>query len=916
LFWRPLRFPDLGAHAAAREFTEGDPDRHVKALEAAWRELSAGPPEPMTERPDRETAAPSATQPPDARLADFEQAVSGLNELQSEIQGQIKGLSQHKLDSEQDFARVAGDRNLLVEVVDGLEKLRVAWLTDLQQFKEIKPDGVVLAFADFQRRLEDCESAFQESFRSLLNPLKKRVDRPLDKARSTYATVEPLPSRQAEDLAERFAALQEERQPTSDAQETPSGPAPQDRAVHVRTPPPPPAQATARERVAHARAAAEQALDAIFAEAWQTLEIYPSELRHRDALVLLRGYLGGRQAEAELRLGRPTAARRRWTALLADDPVRPAVLHNLAVAHTSAGDPAPAAEAWSRYIEAIYLRDLLNGDVCRGAAARADLHGLLAASFGTAALCPAPMPDDERDQTERQIPPLLASRAKVALVAAHLRLEELNRTYSHRSPTVLLGIERNEAAPAEAHEHRATVLGAAVLDLPPRIRGPFEKECLRVLDEARDEAGPAKGRIRRPGEEAEETAHAAWVQGRVRWKYGILGAIVGEDADWQLTEYSGAVIANLRLIDELTLDSTDPMLTACLQQLRPNDDPAKVIELLDHLSPYAARFALGEILTAAEKAAESDADARSFAERFRRIGRSWGRDAVPERMLEMLDDPLDLYADTVEQALEIVGTSGSLDEGEREIVTAALPVLERWVEGLPGATGPARALARLLGALDRHSEALRVLARADAEAFSSLGRRKVLRARALLDIVRGEFAAAVAFLRRELEETPDDEQLRGLLTHAFDRWIESKVAVPSAATITEAFARWTDEDTVGNRRVLVLNAAMAESETPAGKADAGVFVRSLRGIVAADPDHLEAHFHLSGALIGQAQAFRDQMVRTAGAVRADLRARMAAALTECEKRTVELLPRLEGEKYAKHREQLTQLLQSVRDALK
>ena len=919
LFWRPLRFPDLGVHAAAREFTEGDPARHVKALEAAWRELSVEPPEPLADVPDRTSAARSATTTPDAQLAVFEQAASGLADLRSEIRAQIKALGRQAPDSESNFARVAGDRDLLVQLVDGLEGLRGAWLADLQRFKEVEPDGLAMEFGEFQRRLENCESAYQEAFRNLLTLLKKTVERPLEKARSTYGSAVPSPSRQATELAERFAAQRGLRQPTNpagDAEESSSGPASHGPAAHRRIPPPA-AQATARERVAHALAAAEQALAANYAEAWQTLEAYPPALRHRDALVLLRGYLGGRQAEAEFRLGRPDAARRRWTALLADDPVRPAVLHNLAVAHTSAGDPAPAAEAWSRYVDATYLRDLLNGDVRRGAAARARLHRILAGSFGTAPLCTALIPDEGREETEQQIPALLARRAKVALVAAHLRLEELNHTYAHRSPTVLLGIERNDAAPAEARERRATALGAAVLGLPPRIRGPFEKECLHLLDEARDEAGEAQGRVRRPGDEAEESAHAAWVQDRVRWKFGILSAITDEDADWQLTECSGAVIANLRLFDELTLDPSDAMLVDCLRQFRPNDDPDKLIELLDHLSLYAAQFAFGEILAAAETAGQSPVDARTFAESFRRIGRSWGRNPVPEHVVEGLDDPVELYAEAAKQALEIVGRSESPDDdGEREIVIAALPVLEGWSERLPGATGPARALARLLGALGHHDEALKVLTRAGAEAFSSVGRKKVLRARALLDILRGEFAAAVSFLRHELADDMDDEQLKGLLTSAFDRWIGSTVNVPSPETITEAFAPWTDEKTVRDRRVLLLNAALANSETPAGETDAGALVRTLREIVAADPDHVEAHIHLSDALIGQAKALRDQMVRTAGAARKDLHAQMAAALTECEQRTDALLPRLEDEKYARHRERLAEILETVRAALR
>jgi tetratricopeptide (TPR) repeat protein len=921
LLWRPLGFPNLGVLAAAREFTEGDPDRHVKALQDAWRKLSVGPPEQMADAADGDGAQPSAALSPDEQFAALEQTARALADLRGELQGRIRELGRQKVASESDFARLAGDRKLLEEVIEGLERLRVGWVGELQRFKAVvKPDALSMRFGEYQRRYEACESAFQESFRSLLSQLRKPVDRELKRARDAHGAAGPSPSREAVELAERSAALPRPPGSAASAGDGPPAGAQPPGPAHARTAPaPPPADAPARERVGHAVNAAEQALDANFAEAWQTLGIYPAALRRRDAFVLLRGYIGGRQAEAEFRLGRPTPARRWWAGLLADDRLHPAVLRNLAVAHTLSGDPVPAAEAWQRYVDTIYLRDLLNGEIRRGAAARADLHRVFAASFGTGPLCTALIPqDDDREETERQIPPLLAGRAKVAIVTAHLRLEELNHTYAHRSPTLLLGIQRTEAAAApEARERRAAALGAAVLGLPDRIRAPFEKECLRLLDDACAEVVEAKGRVRRPGDEAEEAAHEQWARNRIWWKYGIRRAVLGGDADWPLTEYSGAVIGNLRLVDRLTLDPADAIMRACLQRFQPDAEPATVIERLDNLSFHAAAFAYGRILDAAEKAADSPADARIFAERFRRISRSWDRNPVPGKLLEALDDPLDLYGEAANRALRIVDESDALDgEGARDAVAAAVPVLEGLVDRLPGATGPARSLARLLGALGRHDEAFKVLTRAEAEAFSFLGRGKVLRARVLLDIVRGEFAAAVALLRRELAEHPDDEQLRGLLVTAFDRWIGSGAAVPSVQTIAEAFTGLTDEATVRNRRVLVLNAAMARHAGLGEGNHMDTLVLSLRAIVTADPDHLDAHYHLSTALYGLAAERHKEMGHTARADRKALRAAMADALAECERRTDALLPGLEGDQYAEQRDQLAQILKKVRDALR
>ncbi|HET9168732.1 MAG TPA: tetratricopeptide repeat protein [Actinospica sp.] len=910
MFWRPLRFPDLGALAAARDFAEGDAARHVKALEAAWRKLSPEPPEPMADAPDREAESAAQTPPPDEQLAAFEQAEAAMTDLAAEINRQIKLLAKQRFEAEPDLARVAGDRDLLGELVGGLEKLRTGWLEDLHRLMPVDPARLAMESAEFDTRYRECERKLQESITKLLNPLK-RLDRTLRSARTEHPAVEPRPSREALDLAVRLAELKNaDADPDEPAAEKPA-------PLHPRTPPPPPpSTATGKERVAHAIAAAEGALDANFAEAWQSLDAYPAALRERDALVLLRGYIGGRQAEAEFRLGRPTAARRRWAALLADDPVHPDVLRNLAVAHTSAGDPTPAAEAWQRHLDAIYLRDLLNGDVRRGAAARAELHSVFAASFGTAPLCCALIPDADPEETARQIPPLLARRAKVAAVAAHLRLEELNHTYAHRGPTLLLGIARNAPdAVAEARGRRATALAEAVTGLPERIRGPFEKECLRLLDDAGTEAARAQGRFRRPGDDAEEAAHRDWVQRRVRWKYGILTAIAGADADWPLTEYSGAVIGNLRLIDELALDPTDEILCAYLRRFQPGAEPAAFIKRLDDLSDYAAAFAYQRILLAG-KAADSAADVRAFADLFQRVGRSWGRNPVPEVLLEKLDDPVEMYAETVDPARQIIWNSGRVrDPREREIVTAAVPVLERWLDRLPGATGPARLLARMHGALGGYEQALRVLNRAAAEAFSALGREKVRRERPRLDVARGAYPSAVAFLRAELTAHPDDEELRVLLTNAFARWIESKEDVPTPETITEAFAPWTDEESVRYRRLLTLNAAVVRYQALPEGSGMESFVVALRALVSADPDHLHAHCQLSVALHGFAWECRENMIRTFGAERSDMGAMVSAALKECEQRTALLLPRLVGEEYAEQRTRLTEILDAVREAL-
>ncbi|MEY9485465.1 tetratricopeptide (TPR) repeat protein [Streptomyces calvus] len=1059
LLWRPLRFPDLGAHAAAREFTGGDPDRHVKALGAVWRALGSGPPEPLADVPDEPAPAAPRTVRPDEQLAEFEQAAAGLGALRRDAQSHAKGLVPGAVADEADFARISGDQDLLTGLLGRLEALRLSRLEDLQRFMATEPSGQTMPFEEFQRRLTECEAEFQEPLGGVRNILKKRVEAKLRKKRQEFATTVPAPSPQALALGDRLSALEahgshdvpesaagpsqpagpDERlaefeqtaedltglledalalakalakEPVTDEsgyarvlgdhgllgawadrwegvrlarleelqrfrdcepsglvmpfeeyqkrledcqarfQQSPGSlrknldkrvrtrlaakrqefatavPAPSAQAralgerlgtleeqglpahrpspdAHVPSvdprpaqPPPPPPHATAAEQVAHALATAEEALDANFAKAWRTLDAYPAALKHREAVALLRAYIGGHQAENDLRLGRTTAARRRWNTMLTDDPLHPSVLRNLAVAHTSAGDLGPAAQAWHRYLEALYLRDLLHGDIRRGAAERAEVHRVLAGSFGTAPLCKRLLPDGERDdEDEHRMTPVLAARSKVAVATAHLRLEELNHLLSHRSWSLLLGVDRSAGEPeaAAALERRTAFVATAVRDLPARVRDPFEKLCRRLLEEAHRDASGTKGRTRRPDDDAEEQAHLLWARGRILWKVAIREAVAGRRADWALTEYSGEVIDNLRLIDDLPLDPTDELLARTVRQLGSPDDPSVFADRHNRLSELAASFALGRILEAAE-ATSGDA-APDFPDRFRRVCRSWERNAVPDRYTDHLDDPQPLYHPSAESAFRILQESGGpTNDREREVVAAAVTGLRRWVDRLPGATGPARMLARLLGSLGRHDEAAEVLAEAGEEAFGERGRQQLAVESVRLDITRGRFAAAVQRTRALLADDPDDEQLRGLLTEAYNRWIHSGADLPDPARIAEDFSRWTDPTTVRSRRILVLNAAMARHGVrPEGTGVAGL-VQDLSAIHEADSGNVDALYQLVLAWHARAWEIRKQIKATAGARRKELRGLLDQVREDCARGADEVLPLVDGER--------------------
>ncbi|MET9360220.1 tetratricopeptide repeat protein [Streptomyces sp. NPDC006632] len=908
LFWRPLRFPDLGAHAAARAFrdgvTDGEPGRHEKALHAARKALGAGPPEPMRDVPAPAVTAAAEPAGPDERLAVFEEAAARLRGLGDDALVHAKVLAKGALGTADDFGRVAGDKEILAALVVRLEAVRQVWLAALHRFKDAEPTGLVMEFGEFRRRVEECEALFQQPLGSLRGILTKKVERKLAARAGEFAGAGPVPSAEGLGLGERLAALEADQPSGSGAGSGPgagsgsgsAGPGsvaavPGPPADRIPAPAPPPADAGPRERVAHALEAAEARLDANFDDAWRTLDAYPPALRHREAVTLLRAYLGGQQGESDLRLGRTAAARRRWNAMLKDDPVHPGVLRNLAVAHTSAGDLVPAAQAWRRHLEALYLRDLAHGDIRRGAAERAEVHRVLAGSFGTAPLCAGAAPDSELEGDPRDVPPVLASTGKVAIATAHLRLEELNHMLVHRTPTLLLGVARSvgEAELAAARDRATRTVDAAARELPARVREPFAKLCRQRIDDAYRDASQTHGRTRRPGDEAEEQEHEKWVRGRILWRLRLVRALTGADAEWPLTEYSGDVIANLRLVDAMPLDPANEVVLRAARLLGIPGDPAETVARHNQLAQLACAFALSRIYDAAEETS-AGAATQDFPERFRRTARSWGRggDAVPERYADLLDDPTQLYHPSARSAFALLETKATPgDDAERQVVEAAVTGLRRWVARLPGATGPARALARLLTSLDRHDEAREALSAARREAFGERGRQKLAVAFVRHDIDRGAYAEAVTQLRALLDGGSDDERLRYLLIEAYNRWIGSDRQVPQARRIAEDLARWSDAETVQSGRVLVVAATMAAHRDRPD--DARLLADELRALWKADPGNVEARYHLVTALYAQAWQLREQIRSSAGAGRRTLRDRLDLARAECAHHATALL---------------------------
>ncbi|RSD10341.1 hypothetical protein [Amycolatopsis eburnea] len=850
LLWRPLDVPDLSAFTAARAYAGGAgwgaPADHLDAMASALRDITtAAPPKTPADVAPGGIGEPAA----DELLTRLERDAGSIARLKKSAGVFAKELRRADLADAARRAQAHADHAVLADIANRLEQARVERLGALQEFKA-KPVA-----AQFDAHLERCEKALQQPIG--LNAHLSTVRRKLRAHGGPPAT--PVPP--SAGVAEIDAELGSVAPSTAQV-------APPPRREPVPEDP--------RAQVAIAVAEVENALADNAGRAWQSLDAYPSGLRGRAALVLLRSYVNGRLAESWHRMGAHTAARRHWQAMLAENPMSTAVLHNLAVAHTAAGDVAAATQTWSRYLEALYAEALLAGTPSRGAAERAEIHRVLAGSFGTAALCGRPA-DDGPNPPPRGIPAALTSPARVALAIAHLRLEELNRALSYRGAVLRLGVTRSvrRSQLDEAFDARLDLVATACAPLPKRVRAPFADLCRTAFQAAHEAACDPGGRTREASDPGEEEAHVAWTHERVRWKARIARELVDAD-DWPVTESSGEILACLRLIDELRLDPADETVRKAVLRL---GAPTTYLRQLNDLSGLAARFAVERIFRAAENRLDASAD---FPRRYQRICLSWQRNGAPEHYLDLLDDPQAVYLPSVEHALELLHDDAP-DHEIRPVVLAALPAMEHWITRLRGAPGPPAMLGELLHAVGEHSRASSLLeeARAAANPRDSLTRVR-------LSIECGAFKDALACLTRLEERGTAPAEVRRLRITTYRRWLGSDGVLPTVDEITGDLAEPYPETTDARRR-LVVEVTIAKHLRRPGEVDPDSLGGDLRRLLRDDAWNSHARYHLAQLLYQHAVSVRTRMRATFGSQREVLRDELTRLCSECSTHATRLL---------------------------
>ena len=806
LLIRPLEFPDLGAYRAARELLaapeEPDPTQAAQcaaALMAAVRRMDPAPVERVAD-----TVAAQAGSDSGDLLQKLETGTALFKKHDAEALELAKALrTSAKTADASGFVQLSGDLAVMEEIADALKSVAAARLADWDAVGQAERG--TLPPEKFQQR-------YQAVKRDLQNTMHGRTKKQLRPLKDTLSKVTvngtPEPSEATLGLRETVQSLLDT---------TVKGP-----PAPARPQPAP--SGTSRERVESALAIADSAMAEVFAQAQATLETLPPG----GALDLLRREVSGREAEAAYRLGHIDRARQIWSRMLVADPYDVTVLHNLAMAQTAAGDLPAAAEAWQACLYALYALDVAAGDPRGHAAKRAELHGVLAGSFGTAAL--AVQPEDQEGTEASDVTAVLANAARVAAYERHLRLELLNRRIAGNGVRLRLGVSPD--APQEVREtaRERAVAGAhtACADLPGRLARPFALLCEQVLAEDESPRGrPAAAA------EAEEKAHTDIVKRLFEEKRRLRGVLV-KDRTWCLSVYSGDVIAALARIDMLRLDPSDDVTVATVQRMESSTAPETLIEELNQLADFACSVALDRVRD------EAESDEPLFPERFKVTGESWVRTAVSEEYLKNLDQPGVAHSQLVQEAMAIADRSGGeLDQASHEILKQAVATLATWTRRLRGASGPPIMQANLLRVLGRHAEASLVLEAAAEAAFAPGAGERIEWARIGVDFAARNYAAAVPRVRRLLGAGETDE-LKRLLASAYQGWIDVAPPAPDPANIDRDFASWTDPQSVRDCRFLVARATLAQLSNKPG----GIITAAMERLLAADAGNRHAEYHL------------------------------------------------------------------------
>ncbi|MFC1596921.1 tetratricopeptide repeat protein [Planctomycetota bacterium] len=513
------------------------------------------------------------------------------------------------------------------------------------------------------------------------------------------------------------------------------------------------------ERLAQAIGAADHAVDAMFDEAEQPFRAHARWVLSTPPVRDLYTSVQERRAELSFRMGRRAKARQVWNRLLRNDPHHIASCKNVAVNDTWSADAAAALASWKLYARRLYASATTSGDVHRMAQERMALHRSLGQGSAVRALAEKMEGQWEDNLDADESLAFIASGYRVKDFIDHKLLEFLNQQIGYRSPSLVLGVARDESEDVrkQAAEAISGFARQACEALPRQSRQVFIQLVEKRLEESQAAFAESKKDHRGGGpvgdvhfaEEREE--HIRLLSDMAELKFKLYRMALSNLA-FVRRMASVDFLEQFRRLDELPLTLSDQFSKPIAAPL--GMQPAQLQELMKML----AQQLCADLLTFLFEQAEDAEDQQRQQDQYERLTEQWVLRPAFKDLLPLVDNPGNFYPQKVKQYIEEMELKGVQPE--------LLEVLRDFHTRYPRVAGIARDLADLLLKANETEEALRVLARAARNGCHEDGRKLcrhfALQVKAKIANEKGDYADAIKCMTALVN---DDNQNPRLITN-------------------------------------------------------------------------------------------------------------------------------------------------------
>ena len=249
---------------------------------------------------------------------------------------------------------------------------------------------------------------------------------------------------------------------------------------------------------------------------------------------------------------------------------------------------------WRAYAEGLYESAIMTRSLRPQATVRADLHRDLGGAWAPARLA-ADDPEDRAPLDDLACAVFLSSAGRVRLFVRHRLLEHLNRKLDFASPTLLLGVARDEddQIRGQARDRLLDLVVLACASLPVSVRSGFREIATARVRGAYHACQQASSRtLSLDGSYEEEQARQLdWLRSVSLLRLNLVDLVWRHREELDTGLESAAVLDELVLLDMLPVANSPRYLEEIRHELRRDEELLR--EPMQRLRDEVLDFARG-----------------------------------------------------------------------------------------------------------------------------------------------------------------------------------------------------------------------------------------------------------------------------------------------------------------------------------